>query len=442
MCRISSSSISYQSLKFSPLTGSSQQVYAPNEDEEEEENERFYDMLDEAIKEQRKGRECLVVMGDFNGKVGMYKEEDTIGPYGVGIRNDNGQLLIEFCKGRNLFVTNTWFQQRKSAQLTWISPDRRTRNQIDFVLCDKRFRNGVKNSKSMPGADCGSDHNPVVATMKIKLTGIRRTRRLKKWNVEILQNVEKKGEFQSKLDKQLQDKRVNEMDEIDQIWKTLKSSIGDIAEEICGKEEFQKKQKWMNVHILNMMEEKRKYKMLNTEEGQNKYKELKQLIQRLCREAKNKYFDDKCKEIELLDKVHSQLVYKKMKDLQPRSNRVQQIIKDKYGKSVTTKEEALKRWAEYVEELYDENNRTEADMGDLVNEVYNISAEEIRDIIKELPKNKACSEDNISAELLQCIGEEGLETIARLINMICKSGYIPEDFRKSIFVPIPKINKA
>ena len=65
----------------------------------------------------------------------------------------------------------------------------------------------------MPGADYGSDHNPVVATMKIKLTGIRRT--LKKWNVGILQNVEKKGEFQSKLDKQLQDKRVNEMDEID-----------------------------------------------------------------------------------------------------------------------------------------------------------------------------------------------------------------------------------
>ena len=82
-------------------------------------------------------------------------------------------------------------------------------------------------------------------------------------------------------------------------------------------------------------------------------------------------------------------------------------------------------------------------MGDLVNEVYNISAEEIRDIIKELPKKKACSEDNISAELLQCMGEEGLETIARLIiNMIYKSGYIPEDFRKSIFVPIPKINKA
>jgi len=34
---------------------------------------------------------------------------------------------------------------------------------------DKRFRNGVRNSKSMPGTDCGSDHNPVIATVQIKL---------------------------------------------------------------------------------------------------------------------------------------------------------------------------------------------------------------------------------------------------------------------------------
>jgi hypothetical protein len=68
--------------------------------------------------------------------------------------------------------------------------------------------------------------------------------------------------------------------------------------------------------------------------------------------------------------------------------------------------------------------------------------EEIRKDINELPKEKACGEDNISAELLQCMGEEGIETITRLINMIYKSGYIPEYFRKSIFVPLPKINKT
>ncbi|HET6457666.1 MAG TPA: hypothetical protein VFG24_02160, partial [Nitrosopumilaceae archaeon] len=398
--------------------------------------------LDQTIKENGRGRECLMVMGDFNGKVGKNKEEDTIRPFGMELRNENGQYIIELCKKHNLFATNTWFQQKQSAQHTWKSPDGKIKNQIDYILVDKRFRNGVRNSKSMPGADCGSDHNPVVTTMQIKLKGTKRIKVADKWNIRVLQNTKMRQEYQTRLDKQLRDKRVGELDDIDQIWDKLKESIGDIAEEICGKEQAQKKQKWMNSQILNVMEERRKYKILNTEEGQRRYKELKQWVQKLCREAKDNYFNEKCQEIEMLDKVHSQLLYKKIKDLQPRGSRVQQRIKDKNGTCIMDKGEILKRWAEYVEELYDDKNRSEADMGDLVNEVYNISIEEIRKVINELPKEKACGEDNIAAEQLQCMGEEGIETITRLINMIYKSGYIPEDFRKSIFVPLPKINKT
>ena len=60
-------------------------------------------------------------------------------------------------------------------------------------------------------------------------------------------------------------------------------------------------------------------------------------------------------------------------------------------------------------------------MGDLINEVYCINSQEIRAVISELPKGKACGEDNISAELLQCMGEEGLQIITKMINMIYKS---------------------
>ena len=98
--------------------------------------------------------------------------------------------------------------------------------------------------------------------------------------------------------------------------------------------------------------------------------------------------------------------------------------------------------AEYVEDLYRDGNRGDADMGDLVNEVYTISSEEIETVIKELPKGKACGSDNIAAELLQSMGKKGMEIMSRLINKIYKSGQIPEDFRKSIFVPVPKVNRA
>ena len=105
------------------------------------------------------------------------------------------------------------------------------------------------------------------------------------------------------------------------------------------------------------------------------------------------------------------------------------------------KEEILERWAEYVEELYEDKTRTEADMGDLINEVYTISENEIREVISELPKGKACGEGNIPIELLQCMEEEGIETVTRLINMIFRSGYIPEYFRKVYLYLYQKLQK-
>src|SRR3989442_15984300 len=65
-------------------------------------------------------------------------------PFGLGARSENGQCIVELCMSHNLFVTNSWFQQKKSAQHSWVSPDGKTKNQIDYILSDKRFRNGVR----------------------------------------------------------------------------------------------------------------------------------------------------------------------------------------------------------------------------------------------------------------------------------------------------------
>src|SRR3989441_4222356 len=443
MCEPISERIMIMRLKVAPINILLVQIYAPNEDEDEEEKDRFYERLDKVVKDYRKGRECVIVMGDFNGKVGEIREEDTIGPFGVGVRNDNGERVVNFCKRHKLFATNTWFQQRKSAQHTWISPDKVTKNQIDFVLVDKRFRNGIQNSKSMPGADCDSDHNPVVVKMKIRLQRVKKARKTVKWNVNNLKKSEVRNAYRMRLDQQLQEEKIDECMEVDEIWKRLKDGISTVAEEICGKEMQPKKQNWMNSEILHKMEERRKCKNMRDEE---QHKKLKQEIRKLCRQVKDKYYEDKCKEIEILDKAHSQLLmYQKIKELRPKGNRGLQTIKSKQGNVLVEKEEVMERWAEYVEELYKDENRGVDDiieMGQMENEVYTICSEEIEAVIRDLPKGKACGSDNISAELLQCMGEKGIQIMTRLINKIYKSGYIPEDFRESIFVPIPKVSKA
>ena len=108
-----------------------------------------------------------------------------------------------------------------------------------------------------------------------------------------------------RLDQQLQEEKIDGCMEVDEIWKRLKYGISTVAEEICGKEMQPKKQNWMNSEILHKMEERRKCKNMRDEE---QYKKLKQEIRKLCRQAKDNYYEDKWKEIEMLDKAHSQLL--------------------------------------------------------------------------------------------------------------------------------------
>ena len=68
-----------------------------------------------------------------------------------------------------MIVTNTYFQHPKRLLYTWKSPGDVCRNQIDYILIRHRYRNSVKQCKTYPGADIGSDHNPLIAKIKIRL---------------------------------------------------------------------------------------------------------------------------------------------------------------------------------------------------------------------------------------------------------------------------------
>src|SRR6267154_1136704 len=103
----------------------------------------------------------------------------------------------------------------------------------------------------------------------------------------------------------------------------------------------------------------------------------------ICREAKDNYYE-KCKEIERLDKMHSHLLHQKIKELRPKGNKMLQAIKSKQGKVLSETDEVIERWAEYVEELYTNENRGQADVSDVVNEDDVISSDDIETVIKDL----------------------------------------------------------
>ena len=75
----------------------------------------------------------IAIIGNWNAKVGSQETPGVTGKFGLGIRNEAGQRLIEFCQENALVVANTLFQQHKRRLCTWTSPDGQHRNQIDYI---------------------------------------------------------------------------------------------------------------------------------------------------------------------------------------------------------------------------------------------------------------------------------------------------------------------
>ena len=80
------------------------------------------------------------------------------GKFGLGVQNEAGQKLLEFCQENSLIIANTLFQQQKRRLYTWTSPDDQHKNQIDYILCSKDGEALYSQKKTRPGAECGSDH--------------------------------------------------------------------------------------------------------------------------------------------------------------------------------------------------------------------------------------------------------------------------------------------
>ena len=91
------------------------------------------------------------------------------GKFGLGVQNEAGQRLIDFCQENTLVIANTLFQQHKRRLYTWTSPEGQHWNWIYYILCSQRWRSSIQSAKTSLGADCGSDHELLIAKFGLKL---------------------------------------------------------------------------------------------------------------------------------------------------------------------------------------------------------------------------------------------------------------------------------
>ena len=129
-------------------------------------------------------------MGDWNAKVGSQETPGVTGKVGLGVQNEAGPRLTEFCQENELVIANTLFQQHKRRLYTWAPPDGHNWNQITYILCSQRWRSSIQSANTRLGADCGSDHEILTAKFRFKLKKEEKITRTFRYD---LNQIPKKG---------------------------------------------------------------------------------------------------------------------------------------------------------------------------------------------------------------------------------------------------------
>ncbi|XP_059735387.1 uncharacterized protein [Bos taurus] len=380
-------------------------------------------------------KDVVFIIGDWNAKVGSQETPGVTGKFGLGIQNEAGQRLIEFCQENTLIIANTLFQQHKRRLYTWTSPDGQHRNQIDYILCSQRWRSSIQSAKTRPGADCGSDHELLIAKFRLKLNKVGKTTRPFRYDLNQIpydSTVEVRNRFKG-------------LDLIDRVPDELWTEVRDIVQETGIKtipvEKKCKRAKWLFGEALQIAVKRREAKSKGEKE---RYKHLNAEFQRIARRYKKAFLSDQCKEIEENNRMgKTRDLFKKIRDTKGTFHAKMGLIKDRNGMALTEEEVIKKRWQEYTEELY------KKDLHDLDNHsgviTYlepDILECEVKWTLGSITTNKASGGDAIPVELFQILKDNAVKVLHSICQQIWKTQQWPQDWKRSVFIPIPKKGNA
>lgn len=429
-------------LSTTPININIVQCYAPTAKADDVEVEQFYEEIRQALQTTKKN-DINIVMGDINSKIGQGECLDIVGKYGLGTRNERGDRLVQFCQEGNLVVLNTFFALPPRRLYTWKSPrdraDNVVRNQIDFIMVNKRYRNSVLSAKTYPGADVGSDHNPVVTKFRLHLQNNNRRKSNKKWDISKLQNEEIRQKVQQELAQKIQNIPTGN-ENIEQNWLQLKETINKVGTDNLKPSRPQGKHEWMNDEILELMEKRRLFKNKN----ERRYREIHKEITRKIKVVKETWLRGKCQEIEALQEKHDNFnLYKKVKEMAGTGQKryANNILVDDNNKIIIDPEQKMMTWKNYLQNLFNDNRPFEFEIRNN-DEGPDIQIDEVRKAIQLAKTGKAMGPDEIPTEMLKLLDDDGLKRLTELINNIYSTGVIPKEWLVSTFVTLPKTKNA
>ncbi|XP_055997977.1 uncharacterized protein LOC130047325 [Ostrea edulis] len=339
------------------------QCYAPTNDVEEEIKDDFYEQLQMVVSKVPQ-HDMLLMMGDLNAKVGADNTdcERSMGKHGCGIRNDNGERLVDFCLNNNLMIGGTIFPHKDIHKLTWKSPDGRTTNQIDHMIINNKWRRSLYDVKVYRGADVNSDHYLLKATIKLKLRRDHQQQGMKrKFDIDKLKipNINKAFNLELKNRFKALENNPDDQDNIQGKWDTIKETYVETAAKTLGYR-TKKNKEWLTSDTWERISERKKLKqkIISTkstrlqEQMQISYREKDKEVKRSARKDSRMHLDNLAKRAEhAASHGEMSVVYKITKQLCGKNTTQPALVKDKDGHPLSTDHEQAKRWVQYFQEV-------------------------------------------------------------------------------------------
>lgn len=431
------------------------QVYAPHNEREEEEKEQFYQELQETLDGCNRN-DITIIMGDLNAKVGSDNSgyERSMGVHGLGMQNENGERLCEFCQINGLVITGTLFPHKSIHKATWVSADGRVKNQIDHLLINGLWRSSVLDTRVQRGADINSDHYLVRTRIKLRLSTHRNNNKVKpRIDVERLRNDETRKKYCRAVTSKLDTTR-NESENIEEIWEQQRNAYIKAAEEVLGYKKGKNKP-WISSSTWKLIDERRiiktRIESTRSERVKNRrreeYRDKDREVKKNVREDKRRWMSEEAERAQNAAKNGRQKeLYSIVKRLtgQSTSTRQTAAVKSMNGELLKSKEARMARWKEHFQEVLnreapEEPPLEEGEEGqELEIPVEAPDVEEIRTALRALRNGASPGVDQISAEMLKADIERTSRELKRIFDLIWDQETVPVQWTKGLICKIPK----
>ena len=305
-------------------------------------------------------KELLLLMGDWNARVGSCQTSDqwngALGRHGTGDLNEAGMFLLSFCSSNDLTIMNTCFEKKAIHKQTWQHPGTKKWHCIDYIIMRKSQRRLCSDAQVMRGAECWSDHRMLRAKLLLGKKSYTKSplpkSPAKRLNVDDLKSDDTRDEFNRKMLEMLDQDWVKNGSTSQKLSVLVESTIA--AAEQCLSSEVKRSPDWFkeSEDLIKPALEKRNTLMKvwlesGAEADRKNLAQQKGKVQRLMRQAKNQWFQQKAAEIEL-KLARSRSPWKSIRQLQSakfgRKPVPPRALKQEDGSLCASESECNERW--------------------------------------------------------------------------------------------------